>query len=211
MSGVARFSQLFLNESGGGVLLALPYEGLPDWDGTGDDYAEVIAEEEPFLVRPVGPTFGLFVGDAEGIHEAHWMWLSGQPGVILVVWSAWHDPRRTTLPENLEEVARAWEKGMDPRQAWLEEHIEDGGLTWTRHDELVPIASGVLVLLHGEEQAAMARLAKLRSIAKNGELVPADVAPGEYHVETAVIDELPDGRNLCFLARWAPAAMRAGA
>ncbi len=85
MASTNWYSQLFENESGGGVLLALPYEGLADWVGAGDDYEDVTADADTSLVRPIGKTFGLFVGDAEGIHEAHWVRTPDQTGVTLVV------------------------------------------------------------------------------------------------------------------------------
>jgi hypothetical protein len=129
MARGAWYSQLFENASGGGVLLALPYEGLADWDGTGEEYDEVIVEEESFLLRPIGKTFGLFIGDVEGIHEAHWMRRAGQPGLLLVVWSQWHDPQRPTLPEDWNAVARAWRQHKDPRQAWLEQRLQRSDLT----------------------------------------------------------------------------------
>lgn len=206
MSGGAWYSQLFENSFGGGVLLALPYEGLASWDGTGDDYQEVIAEEETFLLRPVGRTLGLFVGDDEGVQEAHWMRLAGQPGIILVVWSQWHDPHRATLPEKWKEVARAWNRGRDPRQPWLEQQIPQANLRWTRQEPQMAIAGGVLLLMHGEGQAWKARLARPRSVARCGQFVPVGIAPGSYQVETTMIDELPEGRHLCFAARWIPAA-----
>src|SRR5262245_3599404 len=40
MSNQTWYSQLFENSFDGGVLLALPYDALGHWDGTGDDYED---------------------------------------------------------------------------------------------------------------------------------------------------------------------------
>jgi hypothetical protein len=71
---------------------------------------------------------------------------------------------------------------------------------------VLPLASGVLLLVHGEGSALQARLAKPRSIAHSGQVVPAGIAPGNYQVETAIVNELPHGRHLCVLAKWVPVA-----
>src|SRR5262245_9619445 len=66
MSNRTWYSQLFANSFDGGVLLALPHDALGHWDGTGDDYDDVIEQEDQFLFRPLGPSLGLFIGDMDG-------------------------------------------------------------------------------------------------------------------------------------------------
>jgi hypothetical protein len=199
------YSPLFENESGGGLLLALPYESLGDWRG-GEDYEELIDEIEQFLCHPLGSGTGVFLTDDEGIHEAHWMRLEGRPGVLLVVWVAWDDPARPTFPPDWKQVARAWQQGEDPRQRWIEARLSQGDPDWERHEATVTLRDGVLLLMHGEESAGKARLARPRAIARCGQAVPVGLAPGNYHVETAVIDDLPQEAHYCLLCRWVPAA-----
>jgi len=195
------YSQLFENGLNGGVLLAIAYESLASW-GDEDDYDEMIDEVDQFLLRELGPSHGLFVGDDDGVHEAHWLRLPGQQGATLVVWSAWHDPARPSLPENAKEVAKAWERGQDPRQAWLEQQLQRTDLVWTRQEPAQHLASGVLLLMHAEGSPLKARFAKPRAIAKCGQCVPLGLPPGDYAIETTEICELPDGENFCLLARW---------
>jgi hypothetical protein len=204
MASGAWYSQLFENTYEGGVLLALPYEALPDWDGTGDVYEEVVEEIDQFLWRPVGPTAGLFVTDEDGVQEAHWMRFDDRPELDLVAWSAWKDPGRPTLPEDTNKVARAWERRKDPRQGWLERRLRQNDLAWQGHDWTLSLASGILLLLHAEGRTARARLAKPHALARCGEVVPAGVAPGDYRVETLVINELPEGAQFCLVCRWVP-------
>lgn len=213
MSDRAWFSQLFDIDSGGGYLAALPYEAMAHWKA-GGDYDELTEETEQFLLRPLGPTAGLFVGDfdGEGFHEAHWMRQRDEPGVTLVVWSAWDDPNRKTLPEDWKKVASAWRAHADPRQVWLEGRLQKSGLRWQRLG-VQTLASGVLLLMHAEWPALKTRLARPRSIARSdtggatprGDAVPVGVRPGDYVIETLEIDELPEGRNLCAVCRWLPA------
>lgn len=198
------YSQLFENTYNGGMLLVLPYEAVADWDGSGDDYEEVIAEEDQFLFRPLGATCGLFVGDmdGEGIHEAHWLRLEDHSGPVLVVWSSWDDPNRKYSPEDLKQVGWAWEKRQDPRQSWLEQRLRQQDLVWQRHEPVMLVASGVLLLLHAEGITHKARLARPRTVACCGQIVPVGMTPGEYQIETVIIDELPDGAHLCAVCRW---------
>jgi hypothetical protein len=200
------FSPLFENTHNGGVLLTIPYDALADWDGTGEDYEEVIEEEFQFQFRPIGPTLGLFIGDfdGEGIHEAHWMRFVGDAGVMLVVWSSWDDAARRSLPEDKKRVGRAWREALDPRQAWLAERLRRTDLVWEQYPNMQAIPSGILLLMHAEGVARKARLASPRHVAKCGQAVPIGLLPGEYRVETLVIDELPDGANLCAVCRWIP-------
>jgi hypothetical protein len=65
-----------------------------------------------------------------------------------------------------------------------------------------------MLLVHAEPPPLRARLARPRSRATPGQFVPVGVAPGDYRIETAVVNELPEGRHLCFLARWVLAARR---
>jgi hypothetical protein len=134
-----------------------------------------------------------------------------RPGVLLVVWGAWEDPRRPTLPEDLKAVARAWARRDDPRQRWLEQHLRQTGLGWQRHEQVQSLASGVLLLMHAEGLPLKARFAKPQAVAKCGQVVPVGVAPGDYRVQTAVINELPEGAHYCLVCRWVPVATRAGA
>ena len=203
----AWFSQLFDNTGGGGVLAALPFEALGDWSGDGDEYDEV-TEGELFLLRPVGPTHGLFVGDmnGDGIMEAHWMRLDDEPGMTLVVWSAWPDPARPTYPEDLRKVARAWSRREDPRQPWLEATLRRSDLAWKPLAGVMAVAGGVLLLLHAEGPALKKRFAKPRAVAGDTHTVPAGVAPGAYLIETLEICELPEGDHFCVACRWVPVA-----
>jgi hypothetical protein len=202
----AWYSQLFDNDGGGGVFLALPYDGFADWRA-GDDYEEAIEVPDECHFRPVGPTHGLIVGDldGDGVHEVHWMRFEGQPGVTLVVWSSWDDPARPTIPEDMKKVGRAWERREDPRQAWLEERLARDGLGWQRLAQAQAVASGVLLLMHAEWPASKTRLARPGAIAKCGQAVPVGVAPGAYWVETVIVNEMPEGEHLCALYRWVPA------
>lgn len=205
MTQKAWYSQLFENSSGGGVLLALPYERLSDWKGEGDDYDDLIEEVDQFLLHPLGTGSGLFVTDEDGVHEAHWMRFEQDPGVTLVIWSEWVDPARPTVPDDWTAVARAWSRGEDPRQAWLEEQLARDGLDWERLDPPQEIRSGVLFLLHAEQRPLKARFAKPRAVASDGQCVPVGLAPGRYQIETLVLNELPEGGHFCLVCRWTPA------
>jgi hypothetical protein len=192
------FSQLFENSYDGGVLVALPYEALADWPGAGDDYDEVVDEVGQFLCRPVGKSVGLFVSEDEGVHEAHWMRFDDESGVILVVWIAWDDPSRPTLPEDMKQVALAWQRGDDPRQTWIAERLRRDDLIWQQQELVQSIPGGVLLLLHAEDCPMKARFAKPRSVAKCGELVSFGISPGDYRL----ICELPNGAHMCLVCRW---------
>ena len=204
----AWFSQLFENTGGGGVLMALPFEALADWSGDGDDYDQV-TEGELFLLRPIGPTHGLFVGDMEGdgILEAHWMRFNDEPGVTLVVWSAWPDPSRPTYPEDMRKVAKAWNGRNDPRQPWLETRLRRADLDWKPLAPAVDVAGGVLLLLHAEGPAIKKRFANPRAVAKDTHVVPVGVAPGTYRIETLKICEHPEGDHFCVACRWQRVAL----
>jgi hypothetical protein len=196
------YSPLFENESGGGAMLALPYELLGDWKAE-DDYDEVIDDLDQFCVQPIGNGAGVFVSDDDGIHEAHWMRPSD--GLLyLVVWSAWDDPDRPSLPENAKEVARRWARHEDPRQTWLEGKLAEGRLEWEVQETTQTLSSGVLFLLYGEDAASKARLARPRALAGTGQTIPVGLAPGKYQIETATVCELPDGDQFCLLCRWRP-------
>ena len=80
-----------------------------------------------------------------------------------------------------------------------------GDLGWRQLDPVQTVASGVLLLLHAEGRALRARLANPNGIAKCGQAVPVGVTPGDYRVETVLIDELPNGTTCCVLCRWVPA------
>lgn len=199
------YSPLFYLSSGGGMLLALPYECLGDWNVSEDDYEELADEVEGnFLLRPAGKGQGLLVNEDEGLNEAHWMRLPGQTGVTLVAWSEWADPSRPNLPEDLKLLARTWERGNDPRQRWLVERLSRGDSNWERLAQPQDLASGVLVLSCAEGRPAKSRLAKPRTVADASQLIPVGLSPGQYQIETTVIDELPEGEHLVLLARWVP-------
>ena len=59
MTAAAWFSPLLYLSSGGGMLVALRYEDLGDWNVTGDDFEE-LADEVPenFLMHPGGQGHG---------------------------------------------------------------------------------------------------------------------------------------------------------
>jgi hypothetical protein len=120
-----------------------------------------------------------------------------------VVWIAWDDPSRPSLPEDKKQIARAWNRREDPRQGWLEAQLRRGELNWDQH-EAMTVASGVLLLMRAEGNAAKSRFAKPRNIAQCGQTVPVGIAPGSYRVETTMINELPEGAHCCLIARWLP-------
>ncbi|CAN5125491.1 hypothetical protein BH10PLA2_BH10PLA2_15200 [soil metagenome] len=202
MPHVAWFSQLFENTSGGGVLLALPFECLADWDGTGDDYETVTQDIDQFLLHPLRHNFGLFINEDDGIHEAHWFRLPGREELYLAVWSAWPDPSRPTQPNDMKLLAKNWEQRKDPRQSWLPDQLSRTDHPWERLEPPLHVDSGVLLLLHGEGLPVKARFAKPRAIAQHGQVVPVGLAPGRYQIETVVLNELPDGEHLCLVCRW---------
>ena len=207
MTAGAWFGQLFYLSAGGGMLLAISYDDLGDWNVAEDDYEDLASEvEENFLLRPVGRGHGLVLGEDDGLNEAHWMRLAGQPGVTLVAWSAWADAARRTLPDDLKQLAKTWDRGDDPRQRWLVEKLSGSDLKWERLEPSQSLASGVLILSLAEGRPAKARLAKPRTVADVKQVIPVGLTPGRYHIETTVINELPEGEHLVLLARWVPAA-----
>lgn len=205
MTAGAWFGPLFSLEAGGGMLLALSYDDVGDWNMTGEDYEELAAEvEENFLVCRVGRGHGLVLGEDDGLNEAHWMRLVGQDGVTLVAWSSWADPTRRDLPEDVKELARTWERGDDPRQRWLVERMSSDAIEWQRQEPPQNVCSGVLVMGFAEGRLVKSRLARPRTVADAGQVIPVGMRPGWYHLETAVINELPEGEHLVLLARWEP-------
>jgi len=204
MSDVAWYSQLFENESGGGVLLALPYEAIGSWAGGGEKYDSVVDEIDQFLCRPLGRSVGLFVTDETGVNEAHWMRFKDRPGVMLVVWVEWADPSRSSLPEDMKRVADVWASGEDPRQPWLENRLRSDDIDWDLEEPIMSLASGVLLFGHAERRPLKARFAKPNAVATSDHLVPVGVTPGKYVMETTFINELPDGAHCCLVCRWTP-------
>jgi hypothetical protein len=198
------FSPLLYIDHGGGAMLMLPYESCANWRGSGDDYEDMIDSCDGFMSVVIKPEVGLLITSDEGINEAHWMRVAGDAGLTAVVWIEWNDPARPSMPEDVKAVAQRWEKRLDPRQAWLESKLSDGTVAWERHGGALKTDSGVLMLMHAEGRAAKAKLAKPRAVAGCGQFLPAAVAPGSYFIETATVNELPDGANLCLLARLVP-------
>lgn len=212
MTAAAWYSQLFYVSSGGGMLLVLAYDDLGDWNVVGEAYEDLATEvEEQFLLHPVGRGHGLVLGEDDGLNEAHWLRLAGQTGVTLVAWSAWADPAQPNVTEDLKQLARRWNRGEDPRQRWLEERLSRNDLKWQRLEPPQHIASGVLLLAYAEGRLTRSRLARPRAVAEVGQVVPVGLAPGHYHIETSVINELPDGEHLVLLARWVPVDARSAA
>ncbi|WP_437229087.1 hypothetical protein SH661x_001249 [Planctomicrobium sp. SH661] len=193
------FSQIFENDWTDGLLLAVPYEGLAHWDSSDDRYDEIASQEENFVLVKLGPTAGLFIGEDDGVHEAHWMRLSADEPLMLVVWSAWNNAFRSDLSD--KQFARAWREQRDPRQQWLQEALRTH-LDWHPHTITQSIPSGMLFLMHGNSKAWKAKLAKPDSLVKCGETVPVGLNPGNYRIQTTVINELPDGNRLCLVCRW---------
>jgi hypothetical protein len=205
MPAIAWYGPLFYLGSGGGLLLALRYDDLGDWNVTEDDYDDLAEEVEGnFLLRPAGRGHALVLGEDDGLNEAHWMRLAGQVGVTLVAWSEWADPMSSGLPQDLKQLARRWDRGEDPRQPWLVEQMSRGDLAWERLGPPQDLDSGVLCLSYAEGRPSRSRLARPRAVADAGQIIPVGVAPGRYQIETAVVDELPEGEHYVLLARWVP-------
>jgi hypothetical protein len=197
----AWFGQLYLNESGGGFLYALPLEAAQDWKAGEDEYEQLCEADSTFQLRDVRASRGLFVGDDEGIHEAHFFRAPGHPELMLAVWAEWVDPKQATLPLDEKQLAKSWAIGHDPRQAWLTVQATNASHSWERLG-WVAIPSGVVLLGHAEYAPVKSKLGNPTRIAKGPQMVLAGLAPGEYAVETLTLCELPEGENLCFLARW---------
>jgi hypothetical protein len=176
-------SQTFENTYQGGYLLVVPFELLAEWHGKGGAYDE-ICERSPRSVDvlPIGDGFGVFVAGPDGdiAHEAWWLRDGDAAPLMLAAWNEW---------------------GTADRDAWLTAQLGREDLVWGRHDERLRLASGVLVLVHGEDAGSAALLAPANRTAVCGEGLVVGLAPGIYRLETAEIEERPDGEHCVVLCR----------
>ena len=177
-------SQTFENTYQGGYLLVVPLELLPAWTGKGPVYDD-LCELSPGPVDyvPIGDGFGVLVAGPEGdiVHEAWFRRERPEQPVMLAAWNEW---------------------GLEDRDAWLTARLGRGELVWTRHPHALAVESGVLVLAHGEDPGTRATVAPADRTAVCGERVHVEVAAGTYAVETAEIEERPEGAHCVELVRF---------
>ena len=177
-------SQTFENTYQGGYLLVVPRDLLLTWPGRNLQYDE-LCEFSPRAIDflPIGVGFGVFVAGPDGdiAHEAWFVKPDVHGAVVLAAWNEW---------------------GEEDRDGWLTAQLEAAMLDWRRHDQLLEVTSGVLVLMHGEDAGNAVILAPNDRIAVGGERIEVAVEGGIYAIDTAEIEQRPDGDNSVQLCRF---------